>query len=273
MKILHVNNLTMTIKTASPHSKSRTLDLVSQVALDLAHYLDGFSNKNFGIRILANESGVNERTIKRLLARKNQPSAPTLFKLYMTFTEKLEVSQMLKDCPEVIRNEIKDKCPDKNKGKKFCKTNFLELIEADPLMGELYVLAGTGPLFKDSVSFRFGQYGVELLDKLEELQILMKKDRNTYVLGGNSPTFDGPVIKSIGTRFVKRFCKPGMASLKGNNVMNFYAEGLNAEGLQEWIKTDEEAFKKKVMIANDPKYRGDKPVFSFTATDTMEMEK
>lgn len=268
-----VTTLTMIIESASPKPSKRTLNVVEQVALDIANYLDKFPNKNFGVRILAQESGVNERTIKRLLGQKNFPSPPTLFKLYMTLTEELDIKKMLETCPKVIKEEIIDKCPDISIGKKYCKTNLLELIEADPLLGELYVLAGTGPLYKDSISFRYGQYGIELLEKLEGLKILIKKDRSTYILGTNSPTIDGPVIKALGLRFVQKFSKPECAGLRGNNVMNFYAEGLNEEGLNEWIKADEEAFYKKVKIANDPKYKGSKPVFTFTTTDSAELEK
>jgi len=269
----YVNTLTMISNSATPQSGCESKDLINQVALDLANYLDGFSNKNFGIRILANESDVNERTIKRLLSRKNHPSGGTLLKLYTAFTGKFELEQVLRACPDLVRREIEARCPDKKGNKKYCKTNFLALIEKDPLLGELYVLAGTGPLYKDSVVFRYGQYGLELLEKLESLHILKLIDKNTYGLGLNSPTFTAAVIKELGSRFVSRYSKPELADVKGNNVMNFYAEGLNDEGLQAWIKADEEAFMAKVKIANDPKFKGSIPVFTFNTTDTMESEK
>lgn len=271
----YAKTLSMLTESAGGRTTSnpRSYSLPEQVALDLANYLDNFPNKNFGIRILAGETGINERTIKRLLTKQNHPSYQTLIKFYTVFTEKLDVEQLLNACPEVVRNEIQDKCPDKQAGQKHCKVNFLEMIQNDPLLGELYVLAGTGPLYKDSVVFRYGQYGLELVERLHKAGLLTMTDKNTYTLSKANISIDGSVIKELGTRFIKRYCKPNEAKIRGNNIMNFYAEGLNDEGMQAWMKIDEESFYKKLQIANNPEYRGSQPVFTFTATDTVELEK
>jgi transcriptional regulator with XRE-family HTH domain len=251
----------------------RCFSLGEQVSLDLAKYLDSFPNKSFAVRVLAKETGVNARTIKRLLQKENQPSIPTLFKLYSAFTGEEIGEKLLLVCPDVIRKEFEKYGPCKLENTKYKKVNFLELIEQDPLMGELFVLAGTGPLYKDAVCFRYGQYGVELLEKLEQLNLLKKTDKDRYEMGSNCPTFDGEIIKNLGLRFTQKFCRPSDAGVRGQNVMNFYAEGLNDEGLNEWLAIEEEAYYKKIKVANDPKFRGSKPVFSFSVIDCVNGEQ
>ncbi len=56
------------------------------------------------------------------------------------------------------------------------------------------------------------------------------------------------------------------------HTISFYAEGLTEEGKKAWLAVDTEAFYKKLNIANDPKFKGKIPVFTFTATDTILME-
>lgn len=250
-------------------SPKQTLPLGDQVSLDLANYLDGFPNKSFAIRILAKETGINARTIKRLLQQENQPSVPTMFKLYSVFTGEETGEKLLSACPRIIRTEFETYGPSKLESTKFKKVNFLELLEEDPLIGELFVLAGTGPLFKDAVCFRYGQYGVELIEKLEALNLLKMTDKDRYEIGPNCPTFDGEIIKTLGLRFTQKFCRPDIAGVRGKNVMNFYAEGLNDKGLTEWLAIEEEAYYKKLKIANDPKFKGSNPIFTFSTIDSV----
>ncbi len=267
--LVHDNKIAMINETQETATTKRPLPLGDQVSLDLANYLDGFPNKSFAIRVLAKETGINARTIKRLLQRENQASIPTMFKLYSAFTGEETGEKLLSACPLNVRTEFETYGPSKLESTKFKKVNFLELIEEDPLIGELYVLAGTGPLYKDAICFRYGQYGVELIEKLVALNLLKMTDKDRYEIGSYCPTFDGEIIKTLGLRFTQKFCKPGIAGVRGKNVMNFYAEGLNDEGLSEWLAIEEEAYYKKLKIANDPKYKGSKPIFTFSTIDSV----
>lgn len=253
--------------------QSKTEDLVEQVALDLAEYLDNFPNKTFAIRILAKETGLNPKTIRRLLSCTNKPTHQTLYKLYSIFFEEDNYSKLLDLCPKSVRERMCDYNPCDHSQKEQDNRNFLDLLKKEPLMAELYVLAGTGPLNKNAIAFRYGQYGLEILERLIEADLLIELDKETYGLSKNGPTLEGSTLKFIGEYFVRRFSKADNSQLKNENILSFYAEGLNEDGKQAWLKIDTDAFYKKVDIAKDPKFRGSIPVFTFTATDTITPEK
>jgi hypothetical protein len=250
----------------------KDISLAEQVSLDLANHLDTYTNKSFGMRTLAADSDITEKTIKRLLAKKNNPTYQTLFRLYMVFLDTNSEEEVVEKCPEVVRKELENKNPKKLRKKIKKEYDFSEMIYREPLLGELYILAGTSELHANSVAYRYGQYGVDLLKRLEELDILKQSNKNIYTLSSNGPALDGKVIKNLGLRFIERFSEPDKTHLKGENVLSFYAEGLNQEGLNEWLKLDEENFYKKVEIAKKAKFKGTMPVFTFTATDGISQE-
>lgn len=258
----------------SPKGKESKCDnLMSQVALDLAKYLDNFPNKTFAIRVVAKETGLNPKTIRRLLARANKPTHQTLYKLYSIFFEEDNYSRLLERCPQVVKERICDYNPCDQSHKEKDNKDFLDHLKREPLMAELFVLAGTGPLNRNAVAFRYGQYGLEVLEKLLTCDLLVEVDKETFELSKNSPTLDGHALKYLGEYFIRRFSKADNTQVHNENIINFYAEGLNEDGKKAWLKVDTEAFYKKVEIAKDPKYSGKIPVFTFTATDTITPEK
>lgn len=253
--------------------KDEKLPLEDQVAIDLANYLENFPNKTFAIRILAKESGLNQKTIRRLLARENRPTYQTLFKLYSIFLDQENYSELLKICPAVVAKKIADYNPAEVTNEESKSLELLNFFKNEPLFAELFVLAGTAPLIRNAIAFRYGEYGIEVLDKLRKEGLIQEIEKDTYSLSRHTPPMDGECLKFLGEYFVRRFSKPSNAQIHNENTINFYAESLNEEGKIAWLRADTEAFYKKVEIAKNPKYRGNIPVFTFNATDTIKPEK
>ncbi len=261
---------TITPQTGSPKAAPVSLDLVDQVAFDLAEYLGRFPNKSFAVRVLAKECGLSEKTIKRLLKSENKPTYQTIFKLYSIFFEENEYEALLSKCPDVVREYIKDYTPIEATSSTEQNNQLLDLLRKEPLFAELMVLAGTGPLHVSAIGYRYGQYGLEVLERLEKAEVLIKVTKDTYSVSSKLPNFDGHALKFLGEYFVHRFSKP--SELMSENTISFYAEGLSEEGLKEWLAVDTEAFYKKLEIAKKPQFKGSTPVFTFTATDTIQRE-
>lgn len=246
--------------------------LIEQVCLDTALYLDKFSNKSLGIKILAKKTSLSERTIQRILSQKNKPTFQTLYSLYMEFLNGTSEKFVYENCPQIIKKELKGKKPTALREKKSIDCNFFSLIKKHPIMAELYVMAGLAPIDKNTVAFRYGQYGIEILDKMYDLKILDEVGKAIFVLSSSAPELTSQIVKHFGLHFVERFSKPDNTDLRGENVMSFYCEKLNEDGLNAWLKIDREAFYKKVEISKQNNYKGHIDVFSFNATDTMAPE-
>jgi hypothetical protein len=248
------------------------LNVSEQVAFDIKNYFGQFPNKSFAQRILSKETGLNSKTIKRLLKCTNKPTYQTLFRLYSVMLSENDFEQLCNLCPENIAEQIRKYSPCNTVTTKDDVDDFLDLVRKDALMSELYVLAGTGPLKKSAVGFRYGQYGIELIERFVEKKYFNIIDTDTYILSDCAPNLDTDSLKHLGEYFVSKFSKPKNAQVKSENTISFYAESLNEEGKKAWLAIDTESFYKKVEIANNPLFKGNEKIFTFTATDSIKTE-
>ncbi len=256
-------------KVEAKRVSSQDLSIVDQVALDLATYLENYPNISFALKILSKDSGLSEKTLRRLINKENNPSYQTIFKLYMAFLDTEDESEVLKNCPKVIREKLDRVNPEKIRKAVPKAYNFHELINSHPVISEIYVLAGIEDVSVSNIVYRFGQYGADCLAKLEKLQIVSKVGRGKYRLAEKQPQLNGAILKEIGLRFIDRYLKDEESDLEGSNFIGFFAEGLNIEGKRRWLEIDQASFLEKVNVANDEKYKGNELMFSFQGTDNI----
>lgn len=70
----------------------------------------------------------------------------------------------------------------------------------------------------------------------------------------------------------RSYLRPDKAYAKGENFLGFYAEGLTEAARQKWLAIDAEAFERKAELAKQPENRGDLLVFTFQATDVVDLK-
>lgn len=255
-----------TEKRKFPKGESKLLD---QVAIDLACYIDQYSNKSLALRNLSKETQLNEKTLRRLLKKENKPSSHTLHKIYYILTGSSNEEEMLASCPAVIRKELCNLNIDQIKRVIPENYNFLNLIETYPILGEIYILLGTKNLDITDIIYRFGQYGSDIIEKLCQLGIAKKIDNNLYTLSERQPHLDGEILKHLGLRLTRRYVKSGLADIEGNNSISLFSEGLNTAGKKKWLEIDQKSFQEKVKIANNDKFKGDEMMFTFQVIDNL----
>jgi transcriptional regulator with XRE-family HTH domain len=248
---------------------SQELSIVEQVALDLATYLENYPNISFALKILSKDSGLSEKTLRRLINKENNPSYQTLFKLYLALLDTDNESEVLTKCPKVIKEKLESVNPEKIR-KCVPKTyDFHELIKSHPVLAEIYILAGIQDVSVSNIVYRFGQYGADCLTKLENLEIVSKVGRGKYRLAEKQPQLNGAILKNFGLRFIDRYLKDEESDIEGTNFIGFFAEGLNAAGKKRWLEIDQASFLEKVEVGNDEKYKGSELMFSFQGTDNI----
>lgn len=264
----------MTTNTQIPHNKNcEQFSIEQQVAFDLENYLKKFKNRSFAIRNLSKKTSLNEKTIRRLLSKENKPTYQTLYKLYLEFLGLSDFSEVISKCPKIVKDRISDYNPCISEEKNIEISGLLHDFKSIPLFAELFILAGTTPINKNVIAFRYGEYGLEIIDTLIQKKLLQEIEKDCFILAKNIPPLDADCLKFLGEYSVQRFSKTKNAQVHGENVINFYAESLNEAGKKAWLDIDTKSFYKKLEIAKQPQYQGPIPVFTFTATDTIEREK
>lgn len=251
-------------------SKTKKELLTLGVQHSLVIYLKNFSNSSFGIRELSKKTGLHQKTIKRLIKRENYPTHQTLLALYREFYDIENYEELLKKCPPVVAEEIKKCNPGHLQTPQQDKSlSFLKSLKENPIKAEIFVLAGINNISIQAIAYKYGSYGVELLEQMDKEGILKKVDEKNYTLSKQGPKLTPECLQEIGTRLIKRFFKPQNAQAKDHNIISFYAEGLSEAGLKEWLKIDTDAYYKKINILKQKENLGSIPAFTFNITETL----
>lgn len=244
--------------------------LVLQQFLEEVHqYLGQFSEDAYGIRKLSSEAGVNSKTLRRILRKENFPTFQTVFKVLSVIYATASEVDIFKRAPSEIQKYLRNKNPNCLKDCTPIDIDLCELMYQNPIIAELIVLAGANDLHLSAVSFKYGEYGVNCVERLLKLKVFSPISKDIFSLSPHLPNFDAKTLKFLGLRLTERFSKPQLSDVTDKNIIAFYSEGLSEEGLKKWIEIDTEAFHQKMAIARNPKFKGAIASFTFNTTDTL----
>lgn len=248
------------------------LDLHTQVANDLRVLLSKYKNPKIGLRQISAKIQVSERTITRLLNKENKPTYQTLYKIYRVIYSTSDDSRLFELLPPIVQDEIKRHNPLKQNSSITYKKEIENEILYDRCFAEIYFLASCSPTSRDLIQLRFGLHGIETVEKMIELGALKQTREGTYTIGDVQANLDAQTLKRVGLSISEKYAKVQNTQTRGNNLIAFYAEGLSDEAYEQWLKIDQEAFYKKVEIANAEGAKGSKRAFTFAVTDTMSLK-
>lgn len=250
-------------------SEKRTLH--SEVIEAILFLLKQYKDQKKGLRILSNKMGIHEKTLNRILNGENKPGYQTIFKIYRVYFNEYNDAKVLELVPEVIRqfllkNNAQVFSPEKN----YSTIADMEL-QKNPIVSELYIIAATGSVSRDEIEFRFGNYGIELLNRMLEKNLLQETHKDIFVTGLNHPVFTGDTIVAVGSAMVAGHAKPSNGEELDKNFISFFAEGLSPEGYQQWLAIDQDAYKKKYELTRESKNLGSVRAFTFMISEKIEL--
>jgi hypothetical protein len=245
------------------------LELRKQVAKDLKQRLETFRDPKKGIKILASHMGIHEKTLKRLLDSQNKPGYQTVFKIYRVLYDTQHDAEILKRAPEVVCDFLEKAIPKSFDRKISYSLDVDRELTHNPIFSEVYFLAGTGGISAEYVGFHYGHYGQQLFQKMVSQKVLTPLNKSTFVLGPHQASMTPESIKRVGLHLTERFSKPEISDLTGENYQALYAEGLNEEGYNQWLKIELESYEKKQQIAGNPDYQGNIKAFTFVTIDKL----
>lgn len=239
------------------------------VAQDLKKELSNFNDEKKGIRILAERMGINKKTLRRLLACENRPGYLTLYKIYRAIHGTTSDTEILKLVHPTVANEIKKLNPKKLRDNINYDVDVEKILLNDPVAAEIYFLAGTDPISREMIVYRFGQYGEDRLNSLLKEKVLQVLESGRITLGVNRANFSSELIKKCGLNLTDRYARPEETEVNGENYIAIYGNTLDEETYNEWLKIDEEAYYKKVELCKRAKNSGTIRAFTFMVTDKL----
>ncbi len=246
-----------------------TMDLKSQVSLDLKQKLKEFRTSQIGMRIMSDSMGIHSKTLRRLIKGENRPGYQTLYKIYRYLFATQNDCLLIELVPPVVASELKKRDPQSYFQGHQLSGDVEAELRYDRCFAEIYFLAGTGEISKELIQFRFGQHGLETLNRMLERKVLRVNERGFLVLGENLASFGPETIKRVGLHLSEKYLSPENSDENGKNFMALYAEGLSPEAYSKWIDIDEKAFNQKVAISRGAQHKGDVRAFTFLLTDTL----
>lgn len=230
-----------------------------------------FNDKKIGLKKISTKTGIHERTLSRLLNLENRPNYQTLLRLYKCYFNEYNETDLVNLLPHEIQIYLKKFTVSQPTQELRFDNNIDKKIQENPILAEIYILAGTGPFNSEEIKLRFGQYGLNLLGEMVQEKILIKAEENVFILGNNQANFDIPTILKSGLVMAKNHFNTINAYELDKNHIGFLAEGLTPEEYHQWLAIDQEAHLKKVQIINNKKTHGNIRAFTFMVTDTISI--
>ncbi|WP_034720095.1 hypothetical protein [Bacteriovorax sp. DB6_IX] len=246
-----------------------SLGLREQVSLDIQTKINEYRSDKIGLRLIAEKMGINEKTLRRLIKKENRPTYNTLLKIYRVLLGTQNDSLVIELAPEVVREEILKSHP---AGIPQSVNHSLDVeaeIKNDRCFAELYVLAGCGMITKDLVQFRLGQMGIQTMERMLKMNVLSRAGENSFVLGKNQAPLSPETLANLGRDLVQRYFKADHCDESGMNFVGFFADGVDDDTYEKWLKIDEEAFHKKVALTRNMKGLGTKSAMTFMVTELL----
>lgn len=239
------------------------------VAKDLEVHLQTFKDPKKGMRMLASQMGIHQKTFRRLVRKENTPGYLTLYKIYRVLFNTNNDAEVLEMVHPVIAEEIKKLNPKKLNSEINYLTDVEELLLGNPVACEIYMLAGVQPIDKEVIAYRYGTYGIDTLNQMIKDKVLQILESGKIALGINRTNFSSNLIKTAGLNMVSRYSNIDNDE-RGINYLAIYGTSLSEQAYNDWLKIDEEAYYKKVELSKKSENSGPIRAFTFIATDTMQ---
>lgn len=242
------------------------LDLVSR---DLNTFLDHGNDRQKRLIFLSRKIGIHKKTLHRISAKENNPSGPTIMKLYRFLYNVDQDSQVLKLVPETLRNYLKRYFPEKTSEGVVYNENALKMLLANPVALEIYLLAVIKNVTKAELKARYGDYGVNILQDLIKEKLLDEVSPEIYSEGQRKLSYTPELVIQAGKICIEAFGKPESGYEADKHFAFFFYEKLNEEAYREWMKIDQRAMKEKIELSQKIESKGTIPAFCFSIVETL----
>jgi len=244
--------------------KESKLMIKDQMAIDLSVLLESYRNKDIGLRLISEKTGIGEKTLKRIQAAKSDPHYNTIKRFYDYFLKIATVRD--EKFHSYIKNliEAQMSAPLKNEG-----TGLEARLLEDKIFRHIFLISRTGSISREWVIGEYGRYGMETLELMLKNDILIESDKGIYSQGPVGITKGPETLGKIICDLVSEHLRLDLLSLQGENSAFYVVEGISSQAKLEILNLIEKFKSDAISIAFDPDNRGDERIFLATVFDNF----
>ncbi len=246
-----------------------------QVASDLSQKLSSFVTISAALRAFERETGISKRQVERYLAKKSLPQFLNLKRIYSFITGISDYETLLKNVPDAIAKELMLKNSNNSLPANINqKSDFSEEMKSCRAFSFIYWNTVSGnKLSKMEVLYKFGEYGIKTLSKMEKRDIIKRYDRDFYVTGINrSVPINMDAAKSVGIDLIENHFSPEDSVEEGNNFFGFQVFTLDKEAKRQALIKMEKLHRELNELAR--KSKGEEtPFFAVICGDSMKNKR
>ncbi|MBT3586437.1 MAG: hypothetical protein HN509_16130 [Halobacteriovoraceae bacterium] len=248
--------------------------LAEVVAGDITLYLNQFKDQSIGLRTVSERMGIHQKTLKRLISCQNKATYSTLYKIYRVLLSATDDSDLYQRCPKIVKEALAKGNPKPLNRDITYSFDLENEIARCSVFSEIYFTATAGPISREFIRFRFGDFGEKILERMLIMKVLIcSKEPNQFYIGNIQANISSATIKKVGLHFVENYSKPENSDDRGENYSAFFIEGLSAEVYNQWLLLDEECFRKKIALTKTEAALGNIKAFTYMVTDTNNSSK
>ncbi len=132
-------------------------------------------------------------------------------------------------------------------------------------------MAQTGNYHIGAVRSYFGAYGVECVEKLIAHNLAVIDHANKVCPTETKVVYTEQLFVKVTTLLLKKFNTENSTHNTTPCFGSVFLEGLSEKGYTEWVKIDQEAFKKKIALSKLKQNQGPIRAFTFSITDKLKL--
>lgn len=248
-----------------------TLAYEKRVRNDLKSKLHSFPKTSEGLEVISKHTNVSKRTFQRIIQGSHKPTTNTVIRFYQYLLQDDFQTSLIDKLPAEVREHIfKDSLNVRlTTPTKTLSLKVDELIVTDSVFREIYLLNSVGEITKEYISYRFGQYGVDVIEKMLKLKVIIAKNHNTFISGFVRAQLGNEAIVAIGKGLVEHKLQKEKLSLRGENSASVYFQAIDTETYNELLKIEHEHMSRKKELLSMAK-KGNVKMWTFSCTDTMD---
>lgn len=244
------------------------LNKVSELSQLIEDFL--LENSNVSINALAMRMGIAETTLRRVRAGKSKrlPNSENLLKIIFYIYKSKDLYEVKEQLPKALKEHFTNVYLLFDSGRSNPVVELDDSVVDNQITYLVLKLASNHSGVKKSEVLRlFGELGLRSTEKLIKSEVIVEESGIFRTIVNAFRLSDNSFINNF--KSVADFIKIDPDKRVGPNIYHNLSESLNLDGLVRIQTIQKKAVSEMTAILNDEKFKGDLPVFSLVAVDTI----